>query len=244
MEVGTFTAAEASTGSRTMADLALAAGAKFADSPALRHKVGDEPGWTSRSPSWPTRSGRVAAGLIELGIQPGDKVAILSNTRPEWTYACFGILAAGATCVSIYQTNSPQECHYVLNHSESRAVFVEDERAAREDPRDPRPTSRASTLIIAMEPDGDLDDAIASTSSTQRGERRAGSRRGRARGRRLARRQLPLHLHLRHHRSAEGLHAHPRQLPARDQHGRDAEHDARATSSSTSSCRSRTRSRC
>ena len=41
MEVGTIAAAEASTGSRTMADLALAAGAKFADRPALRHKVGE-----------------------------------------------------------------------------------------------------------------------------------------------------------------------------------------------------------
>ena len=42
MEVGTVTAAEASTGSRTMADLALAAGDKFSDRPALRHKVGEE----------------------------------------------------------------------------------------------------------------------------------------------------------------------------------------------------------
>ena len=98
MEVGTFTAAEASTGSRTMADLALAAGAKFADGPALRHKVGDE--WVDINYAELADKVRtVAAGLIELGIQPGDKVAILSNSRPEWTYACFGILAAGATCV-------------------------------------------------------------------------------------------------------------------------------------------------
>ena len=138
MEVGTFTAAEASTGSRTMADLALAAGAKFADSPALRHKSGDE--WVDITfAELADKVRTVAAGLIELGIQPGDKVAILSNSRAEWTSACFGILAAGATCVSIYQTNSPQECHYVLNHSEARAVFVEDEeqlakvRAVRDD---------------------------------------------------------------------------------------------------------------
>ena len=82
MEVGTFTAAEASTGSRTMADLALAAGAKFADGPALRHKVGDE--WVDITYAELADKVRtVAAGLIELGIQPGDKVAILSNTPPR-----------------------------------------------------------------------------------------------------------------------------------------------------------------
>ena len=125
MEVGTITAAEASTGSRTMADMALLAGEKFGDLPALKHKAGEE--WIDVSFSdLAARVRAVAGGLIDLGIQPGDKVAILSNTRPEWTYSCFGILAAGATCVSIYQTNSPQECHYVLSHSESRAVFVED----------------------------------------------------------------------------------------------------------------------
>jgi long-chain acyl-CoA synthetase len=53
-------------------------------------------------------------------------VAILANTRPEWTLACFGALWTGAAVVSIYQTNSPEECHYVLEHSEARAVFVED----------------------------------------------------------------------------------------------------------------------
>ena len=68
----------------------------------------------------------VALGLVDLGIQPGDKVAILANTRPEWTTACFGILTAGGALVTIYQTNSAEECQYVLAHSDSRAVFVED----------------------------------------------------------------------------------------------------------------------
>src|SRR5919202_1422648 len=84
MEVKTVSAAEASTGSRTMAD------------------------------------------VVALGAERGDKVAILSHTRAEWTVANFGILGAGATSVSIYQTNSPEECHYVLEHSESRGVVCED----------------------------------------------------------------------------------------------------------------------
>src|ERR1700750_730121 len=125
MEIGTLNASQASTGSRTMADLVPLAGRKHADRPAIKHKAGDE--WVDVGyPELADKVKNVALGLIDVGIQPGDKVSILSNTRPEWTYACFGILGAGATCVSIYQTNSPEECHYVLHHSESRAVFVED----------------------------------------------------------------------------------------------------------------------
>jgi acyl-CoA synthetase (AMP-forming)/AMP-acid ligase II len=45
----------------------------------------------------------VALGLVDLGIEPGDRVSILSHTRPEWTYACFATFAAGAIVVSIYQ---------------------------------------------------------------------------------------------------------------------------------------------
>ena len=65
-------------------------------------------------------------GSSILGIEPGDRVSILSHTRPEWTYACFATFAAGAIVVSVYQTNSAEECHYVLHHSGARAVFVED----------------------------------------------------------------------------------------------------------------------
>ena len=69
----------------------------------------------------------IAGGLVALGIEPGDRVAILSSTRPEWTLADYGSLAAGAVVVPIYHTNSPEECAYVLAHSEARAVFCEDE---------------------------------------------------------------------------------------------------------------------
>jgi long-chain acyl-CoA synthetase len=68
----------------------------------------------------------IAAGLTALGIVPGDRVAILAGTRPEWTIADAGSLCAGATVVPIYQTNSPEECEYVLAHAGVRAVFCED----------------------------------------------------------------------------------------------------------------------
>ena len=68
----------------------------------------------------------IAAGLLALGVRPGDRVSILSATRSEWTLADLGCLCAGAVVAPIYHTNSPTECHYILDHAESRAVFCED----------------------------------------------------------------------------------------------------------------------
>src|SRR3954465_7929149 len=99
------------TGSKTIADLLPLAVRKYGDRTAQRHKSGEE--WVDGSY---TELGEVvrevALGLIALGIEPGDKVSILAHTRPEWTHACFGILTAGGTLVTIYQTNSPAECQY------------------------------------------------------------------------------------------------------------------------------------
>src|SRR2546423_14799073 len=127
MEAGTASTPSRSSaaGAATMASLAAVAAQKFAGKPALRHKVGEE--WVDVDyADLGVAVSEVARGLIDLGIVRGDRVSILANTRPEWTYANLGILAAGGASVSIYQTNSPEECHYVLDHSESRAVFVED----------------------------------------------------------------------------------------------------------------------
>src|SRR5680860_175606 len=119
------TAPASGTGSKTMADLAAIAAEKFADKTALKHKVGDE--WVDTSyTDFGAAVDEVGRGLIDLGLEHGDKVAIVAHTRPEWTYSQFGILAAGTVSVSVYQTNSAEECHYVLEHSESKAVFLED----------------------------------------------------------------------------------------------------------------------
>jgi long-chain acyl-CoA synthetase len=68
----------------------------------------------------------IAAGLIAHGVGPRDRVAILGNTRPEWTLADFGTIFAGATVVPVYHTNSPEECAYVLAHSGARILICED----------------------------------------------------------------------------------------------------------------------
>ncbi len=67
----------------------------------------------------------IARGLIAIGIEPGDSVALLCSTRAEWTLCEAGALSAGAVVVPVYHTNSPEECLHVLTHSEARAVFCE-----------------------------------------------------------------------------------------------------------------------
>src|SRR5215210_475714 len=119
-------AAESSTNSRTVADLAPLAAERHGDLPAVTYK--DPSGeWVSKSyREVGDIVRRLALGLLELGIEKGDKISILANTRPEWTYFDFAALSVGAVVVPIYQTNSPDECQYVLENSDAKAVIVED----------------------------------------------------------------------------------------------------------------------
>ncbi|PYO92524.1 MAG: long-chain fatty acid--CoA ligase [Gemmatimonadetes bacterium] len=66
----------------------------------------------------------ISLGLRELGIQPGDKVAIISENRPEWALTDYACLCARATDVPIYPTLTPQQTEYILRDSESVAAFV------------------------------------------------------------------------------------------------------------------------
>jgi len=114
------------TKSKPLADLLARAEEMYGPQPAIRYKDGDA--WVDRSFTEVVEIVRpLALGLSELGVEKGDRVAILGNTRPEWTYFDFAALSIGATVVPIYQTNSPEECRYVLENSDSKVVIVEDE---------------------------------------------------------------------------------------------------------------------
>ena len=159
------------TGSKTIADLLPLAAARYGDAPAQRHKVGEE--WVDLSYAELGEIVKeVSLGLVDIGIEPGDKISILAHTRPEWTHACFGILTAGATLVTIYQTNSPEEVQYVLHHSDSRAIFVEDaEQLAKV--REIEDRCPELEHVIVMDPEGaDLGDAITLDALRERGRGR------------------------------------------------------------------------
>lgn len=152
-------ALEASTNSSTMADLLTLAAKQHADNVALKYKKDDV--WQELKYSELGEIVKsITKGLIAGGISLGDKVSILANTRPEWTYCDFGALCAGACVAPIYQTNSPEECEYVLNHSEARIVFVENgEQLAKVE----KVRGQLAHLerIVVMEADvDDLGDAI------------------------------------------------------------------------------------
>lgn len=71
--------------------------------------------------------GEIAAGLVALGIQPGDRVAILSANRMEWHFADLGTMFAGAVTVPVYPTSAGSQVAYLLHHSETRVCFVDGE---------------------------------------------------------------------------------------------------------------------
>src|SRR3954451_23085423 len=166
------TAAAQATGSKTIADLLPLAVERFGDQPAQRNKVGED--W--KDVSYTELGGivrEVSLGLVDLGLEASDKVSILAHTRPEWTQACFGLLTAGCTLVTIYQTNSPEECQYVAGHSESRAIFVEDAEQL-DKIRAVRDQLPELEFAIVMDPEGvdPGDDAISLDQLRERGRER------------------------------------------------------------------------
>ena len=234
-------ATDAATDSKTLADLFPAAIRKHGPRRAVIYK--DEDGaWVSKTY---TEVGEIvrklSLGLMDLGIEKGDKVAILSNTRPEWTYFDFAALSAGATVVPIYQTNSPEECQYVLENSDAVAVIVEDDEQLEKIRRIRDDCPRLEHVIRMTGKSARHDLAGRALRARRLGHR------GRLGGALLVRhpgRHLHVHLHLGHDRAAEGLRALARQLPLDARHGALGQRPRRRTRSPTCSFRSRTRSRC
>jgi long-chain acyl-CoA synthetase len=166
MQAGT-TAATRSTGSATMADLVGLAAERYSDEVAARRKADDA--WvdvTFREVGERVRE--IALGLVDLGVQPGERVCILSTTRVEWTYCDFAIASAGGVVVPIYATNSPEECEWVAGDSQSVVAICENAAQVAKivEVRERLPHLRA---IVVMDPDGETADAIALDELAERG---------------------------------------------------------------------------
>lgn len=102
------------------------AGERYGELPALRHKHQDGT-WTSASYDELRATVRAwGRSVVGLGVAPGDRVAILSETRVEWTYAHLAVLAAGAVVVPVYPTAGEAELTWVLGDSGASVVLVED----------------------------------------------------------------------------------------------------------------------
>jgi long-chain acyl-CoA synthetase len=96
------------------------------DRVAMRHKhlgIWREISWASY---WDTAR-TVAHGLLSLGIDPGDRVAIHSENRPEWLFTDVATVALRAATVGLYPTNPPAEVRYLLSHSGAKVLVAEDQ---------------------------------------------------------------------------------------------------------------------
>ncbi|WHM37262.1 AMP-dependent synthetase/ligase [Streptomyces sp. BPTC-684] len=97
---------------------------RYADHPALRFRSGD--GWTSTSYTELRDTVRhLGRALLSRGLRPGDRVAILAETSPEWTHIHLACLAAGAVVVPIYPTAGEEEVEWVLRDSGARFAICE-----------------------------------------------------------------------------------------------------------------------
>ncbi|MGI5351314.1 AMP-dependent synthetase/ligase [Streptomyces sp. CA-250714] len=125
---------------------------RYGQLPALRFRRHGDGAWTDIGyDQLRDRARRIGRGLLGLGVRPGERVAVLAETCPEWTYAHFGLLAAGAVLVPVYPTAGEEEIAWVLADSGACAVLCGDEtQAARvEALRDRLPRLRHVRLLDA-----------------------------------------------------------------------------------------------
>jgi long-chain acyl-CoA synthetase len=154
--------------STTLADLLPRAAGSFASNGAFLFK-NDHDTWENVSFDQVLAQVQdLTLGLIDLGVKPGDRVSILGNTRIEWTLFDFAVMSAGAIVAPIYQTNSPGECQYVIEHSGARFVVVEDETQLEKirQVRDQLPELEQAIIMV-----GEADDAVSMKDLMERGSK-------------------------------------------------------------------------
>lgn len=153
-ETGTTSAMDEAVRPRTLAVFTEWTGERYAAETALRHKSGSgETGSGWATVSYGELRARVresGRALLGLGVAAGERVAVLAETRPEWTYTHFGVLAAGAVLVPVYPTAGEEELAWVLSDSAAVVAVCDDAaQAARvEALRGKLPALRA---VVAMD---------------------------------------------------------------------------------------------
>jgi long-chain acyl-CoA synthetase len=111
---------------RTLPQLFAEQVARLGDRVAIRSKeygIWHRVSWTQ----YGEEVERVAAALLAFGLAGQENVAVLGENRPEWLYCHLGIQTAGGATCGIYPTSAPEQIKYLLNHSEARLLFVDNE---------------------------------------------------------------------------------------------------------------------
>ena len=106
---------------------------------------------------------RLALGFVAAGVAPGDRVALISKTRYEWTLVDYAIWFAGAVTVPVYETSSAEQIAWILGDSGARGRGRRDPRARRAASPASRPTCPTLSHVWSLEPTtriGVLADAV------------------------------------------------------------------------------------
>jgi len=111
---------------RTVPDLLFNTIEKFPENIALKIKRGDAY-QTFTYKEFGEHIKLISSALASLGLKAGDKIAILSNNRPEWPISDFAIFCLGAVTVPIYQTLPPNQIEYILKDADALAIIVENQ---------------------------------------------------------------------------------------------------------------------
>jgi long-chain acyl-CoA synthetase len=140
--------------------LCLSASLRHGKADAFNHRSGGQ--WVNISAAeFVERVKDVALGLAALGIRPGDRIALLSENRPEWSISDLAILSLGAINVPIYTTQAVDQIEYILADSGARAMFVSNRKLFRH--ARPALNSRHLEHLIFFDSDvaEDIDRSIA-----------------------------------------------------------------------------------
>lgn len=103
-------------------------------------------------------------GFVALGLEKGDRVAVIGENRPEWLYTDLAAMCAGGVTTGIYTTSSAEQCEYVTSHSEAR-IFVAEDEEQLDKALYFRERTPALEKIVVMDPKGlrDFSDPMVMT---------------------------------------------------------------------------------
>ncbi len=112
-------------GSRTLIEMFHRRVERSRGRPALRYKAGGQ--WRSLSwADWDRAAREIAGGLVDLGVSPGDRMALLAQTRVEWALCDAGAMLAGAVVVPIYPSSMPDQVEHIVRDSGATLIIADD----------------------------------------------------------------------------------------------------------------------
>jgi long-chain acyl-CoA synthetase len=109
----------------SLADVVFSRGTSQPQAVALRRRSDDGSWRDVTAAMFRDEVAALAKGLVAAGVEPGERVGLMSRTRYEWTLIDYAIWAAGAVTVPVYETSSAEQTEWILGDSGARAVFAE-----------------------------------------------------------------------------------------------------------------------